>query len=48
MGEFIVNKPRGATRKKKLLGRGAGSGFGCTAGRGTKGQNSRSGGGGYV
>jgi large subunit ribosomal protein L15 len=30
---------------KKRLGRGVGSGFGCTAGRGTKGHNSRSGGG---
>ena len=38
-------KPLGATRKKRIVGRGAGSGFGKTAGRGTKGQNSRSGGG---
>ncbi len=35
----------GATRKRKRVGRGTGSGRGKTAGRGTKGQNSRSGGG---
>jgi large subunit ribosomal protein L15 len=33
----------GATRKKKRVGRGPGSGKGKTAGRGIKGQNSRSG-----
>ena len=35
----------GARFSKKRLGRGIGSGLGKTAGRGTKGQNSRSGGG---
>lgn len=35
----------GATKKRKRVGRGHGSGHGKTAGRGTKGQNSRSGGG---
>ena len=35
----------GATHYKKRLGRGTSSGHGKTAGRGTKGQNSRSGGG---
>jgi len=35
----------GARHSKKSLGRGYGSGLGKTAGRGTKGQNSRSGGG---
>ena len=35
----------GATRKRKRVGRGKGSGQGKTAGRGTKGQNARSGGG---
>jgi large subunit ribosomal protein L15 len=35
----------GATRRRKRVGRGAGSGRGKTAGRGTKGQNARSGGG---
>ena len=38
-------RPHGATRRRKVLGRGAGSGSGATAGRGTKGQNARSGGG---
>ncbi len=36
---------KGATKKPKRLGRGVGSGWGKTAGRGTKGHNSRSGGG---
>lgn len=35
----------GSRRDRKRLGRGAGSGTGKTAGRGTKGQNARSGGG---
>ncbi len=37
--------PKGATKDKKRLGRGPGSGTGKTAGRGHKGQNARSGGG---
>ena len=37
--------PPGAKKDRKRLGRGTGSGSGKTAGRGTKGQNSRSGGG---
>jgi len=37
--------PKGARKKRKRVGRGEGSGKGKTAGRGTKGQNSRSGGG---
>lgn len=36
---------KGATQKRKRVGRGSGSGVGKTSGRGTKGQNSRSGGG---
>jgi len=36
---------KGATQKRKRVGRGTGSGMGKTSGRGTKGQNSRSGGG---
>jgi len=40
-----IEKPKGATTPPKVLGRGAGTGKGCTAGKGTKGQNSRSGGG---
>jgi len=35
----------GSTKKRKRVGRGGGSGFGKTSGRGTKGQNSRAGGG---
>jgi large subunit ribosomal protein L15 len=35
----------GAKKSRKRVGRGTGSGLGKTAGRGTKGQNSRSGGG---
>lgn len=35
----------GAKRSRKRVGRGTGSGLGKTAGRGSKGQNSRSGGG---
>ena len=35
----------GAKKTRKRVGRGSGSGAGKTAGRGTKGQNSRSGGG---
>ena len=34
---------KGSTHKKKLVGRGPGSGLGKTAGRGEKGQKSRSG-----
>jgi len=34
---------RGAKKKKHRVGRGSGSGWGTTAGRGTKGQKSRSG-----
>lgn len=37
--------PRGAKSSRKRVGRGAGSGLGKTAGRGNKGQKSRSGGG---
>jgi large subunit ribosomal protein L15 len=36
---------KGANTRKRRVGRGHGSGLGKTAGRGTKGQNSRSGGG---
>ena len=45
MAGVNINKPVGATKKKRIVGRGTGSGKGSTAGRGTKGQNSRSGGG---
>ncbi|MBV7328851.1 50S ribosomal protein L15 [Chloroflexi bacterium TSY] len=36
---------KGSTQKRKRVGRGTGSGRGKTSGRGTKGQNSRTGGG---
>lgn len=40
-----LKSPEGAFRPRKRVGRGHGSGHVKTAGRGTKGQNSRSGGG---
>src|SRR5918911_5015707 len=38
-----LHAPKGATHKKKRVGRGPGTGLGKTAGRGEKGQKSRSG-----
>ena len=40
-----LKPPRGAKKKARRVGRGHGSGHGKTAGRGSKGQGSRSGGG---
>lgn len=40
-----LTPPKGAVKKRKRVGRGAGSNWGKTAGRGHKGQNSRAGGG---
>ncbi len=40
-----LEKNIGATHRRKIVGRGRGSGLGKTSGRGQKGQNSRSGGG---
>jgi large subunit ribosomal protein L15 len=40
-----LSPPDGSRRSRKRIGRGVGSGHGKTAGRGTKGHNSRSGGG---
>lgn len=40
-----ISVPAGARKKAKRVGRGPGSGLGKTSGRGSKGQNSRSGGG---
>lgn len=40
-----LRPPKGAVHRKKRLGIGESSGHGKTSGRGTKGQNSRSGGG---
>lgn len=39
-----LKPPRGARRNRRRIGRGEGSGRGCTAGKGNKGQRSRSGG----
>ncbi|MGH9898252.1 MAG: 50S ribosomal protein L15 [Pyrinomonadaceae bacterium] len=43
MGLNNLHAPKGSTHKKKRVGRGPGSGLGKTAGRGSKGQKSRSG-----
>lgn len=40
---MILKPPVGSRRKRKRVGRGTGSGHGCTSGRGNKGQKSRSG-----
>ncbi len=40
-----LKAPKGSVKKRKRIGRGESSGQGKTAGRGAKGQNSRSGGG---
>jgi large subunit ribosomal protein L15 len=45
MSSFILTVPKGARKNKKRLGRGGASGTGCTAGKGSKGQNARAGGG---
>lgn len=45
MSDNTLTLYRGARKKKKRLGRGSSSGTGCTAGKGSKGQNARSGGG---
>lgn len=44
MSDYQLHAPEGANRKKTIVGRGQGSGLGTTAGRGNKGQQSRSGG----
>ena len=41
---MMIHLPDGATRRRKRVGRGPGSGVGKTSGRGHKGQNARSGG----
>jgi large subunit ribosomal protein L15 len=48
MSDFNLSAPRGANKKKRIVGRGSSSGRGTTAGRGNKGQQSRSGGKVYV
>jgi large subunit ribosomal protein L15 len=40
-----LRAPEGATRSRKILGRGRGTGRGKTSGKGHKGQNARAGGG---
>jgi large subunit ribosomal protein L15 len=45
MDGMKIHAPKGATKNKRIKGRGTGSGKGGTAGRGHNGQNSRSGGG---
>jgi large subunit ribosomal protein L15 len=42
-GLHTIAPPRGATRPRKRIGRGEGSGYGKTSGRGSKGAGARSG-----
>lgn len=44
MSDFNLHAPEGANKRKRIVGRGQSSGLGTTAGRGNKGQQSRSGG----
>lgn len=48
MHDFDLHAPVGANKKKKILGRGTGSGKGTQSGKGHKGQKARSGGKTYV
>ncbi|MDR2073578.1 MAG: 50S ribosomal protein L15 [Spirochaetaceae bacterium] len=48
MQDFNLHAPPGAHKKKRILGRGQGSGRGTTAGKGNKGQKARSGGKTYI
>jgi large subunit ribosomal protein L15 len=43
IGLHSISPPRGATRPRKRIGRGEGSGYGKTSGRGQKGAGSRAG-----
>ncbi|WP_407429436.1 50S ribosomal protein L15 [Treponema sp.] len=43
MSDFLLHAPEGANKKPKRVGRGSSSGLGTTAGKGNKGQQSRSG-----
>ncbi len=45
VNQFELKMPVGANRKKRCLGRGKGTGLGASAGKGTKGQKARAGGG---
>jgi len=46
--DFNLHAPVGANKKKRIIGRGQGSGRGTTAGKGNKGQQARSGGKTYI
>ena len=48
MADFTLTAPQGANKKPKRVGRGSSSGLGSTAGKGNKGQQSRSGKGGQM
>ncbi|MBR4004383.1 MAG: 50S ribosomal protein L15 [Treponema sp.] len=48
MADFELHAPQGANKAPKRVGRGSSSGLGTTAGKGNKGQQSRSGGKTYV
>lgn len=48
MADFTLTAPKGANKKRRIVGRGSSSGRGSTAGKGNKGQQSRSGGKTYV
>jgi large subunit ribosomal protein L15 len=48
MHDFDLHAPEGANKRKRIIGRGQGSGHGTTAGKGNKGQKARSGGKTYV
>jgi len=46
--DFDLHAPVGANKRKRIIGRGPGSGRGTTAGKGNKGQKARSGGKTYI
>jgi large subunit ribosomal protein L15 len=46
--DFNLRAPVGANKRKRVVGRGQGTGRGTTSGKGHKGQKARSGGGTYV
>ena len=46
--DFDLHAPVGANKKKRIVGRGQGSGRGTTSGKGHKGQQARSGGKTYI
>jgi len=46
--DFNLHAPVGANKKKRIVGRGQGSGRGTTSGKGNKGQQARSGGKTYI